>query len=201
MRKTIEVVDGFYRDPMERRELALRSPWVATGPGLSAGFDAWTEAFVDHEATERLGTLIGRPAGSSFPSLSGRFTFVGAEESDSDDAGRGQRPATPHVHDEHWAALVYLATPDDGPSSGIAFYRPASVASVSGDWGSSGVHEVRHPDNWEETMYVPLTFNRMVLFRASTAHECGGRGFGQNPESGRIVQLFLFDEPDAGARP
>jgi hypothetical protein len=173
MKKSIEVVDGFYRDPRTRRERALGSGWTE-------------ELFPDQEATARLGELLGLDA--SLPTLSGRFTFVGA-----DDGGQ----VAPHVHDEQWAALVYLAPPEDGFSSGVEFYKPTSDAAP-GLWGSSGAHAVHHHDGWEETMYVPLICNRMVLFQGAIAHQCAGRGFGATPADGRVAQLFLFDEPGGG---
>ena len=191
MRKSIEVVDGFYRDPVDRRELALGSEWVA--PDGASVFDEWTrDAFPDIEATARISALVGRDSDATFPTLAGRFTFVG------NGGVRYWQRAAPHVHDEQWAALVYLAPPEGGFSSGVEFHRPASAASTPGAWGSSGVHEVQHPDLWEETLYVPLTFNRMVLFQGSIAHRCAGRGFGRTPADGRVAQLFLFDEPVGG---
>lgn len=182
MRKSIEVVDGFYRDPLTRRERALGSVW--TKPGDAATFDAWTqELFPDPEATARLAALLGYSPDAQLPTLAGRFIFAGAE---------GSEHAAPHVHDEGWAALVYLAPSQGGFSSGIEFYRPSAYTG-SGAWGSSGAHAVHHPDLWEETMYVPLTFNRLVLFQGSIAHRCASRGFGRTPADGRIAQLFLFD--------
>lgn len=187
MKKSIEVVDGFYRDPLTRRERALGSVW--TEPGDAMAFDAWTqELFPDPEATALLAALLGHSPDAPLPTLAGRFTFVGTD-------GGGQ--VAPHVHDERWAALVYLAPPQNGFSSGVEFYRPTSDAAPR-TWGSSGAHAVHHPDLWEETMYVPLIFNRMVLFQGAIAHRCAGRGFGRTPADGRIAQLFLFDEPDGG---
>jgi hypothetical protein len=187
MKKSIEVVDGFYCDPLARRECALGSAWTESGDVTD--FDAWTEElFPDPEAMARLAALLGHGPDAPLPMLAGRFTFVGAD-------GAGQ--VTPHVHDEQWAALVSLAPPQGGFSSGIEFYRPTSDAS-SGTWGSSGVHAVHHPDLWEETTYVPLIFNRMVLFQGAIAHRCAARGFGRTPADGRVAQLFLFDESDGG---
>lgn len=184
MKKSIEVVDGFYRDPHTRRERALGSGW--TEPGDAAAFHAWTEELVpDQEATARLGDLLGLDG--ALPTLSGRFTFVGGSA--------GEQDTAPHVHDEQWAALVYLA--EDGFSSGVEFYQPTSDAAP-GLWGSSGAHAVHHHDGWEETMYVPLIFNRMVLFQGTIAHQCAGRGFGATPADGRVAQLFLFDGPGGG---
>jgi hypothetical protein len=187
MKKSIEVVDGFYRDPLARRERALGSEW--TDPGDAAAFDAWTqELFPDPEATARLAALLGHGPDASLPTLAGRFTLVGTDNGE---------PVAPHVHDEQWAALVFLAPPQDGFCSGVEFYRPTPDAA-SGAWGSSGAHAVHHYDGWEETMYVPLICNRMVLFQGSIAHQCAGRGYGATPADGRVAQLFLFDEPGGG---
>ena len=128
MRKSIEVVDGFYRDPVVRRELALGSEWVA--PDGASVFDEWTrDAFADLEATARIAALVGRDSDAAFPTLAGRFTFVG------DGRVRDGQRAAPHVHDEQWAALVYLAPPEGGFSSGVEFHRPASAASTPGGVG------------------------------------------------------------------
>lgn len=192
MRKTIEVVDGFYRDPMRRRELALGSEWVAaTGDGPPTFDQRTRRSFPDEEATERIAALLALGGDRPLPTLSGHFTFVG---------DGGHERIAPHVHDTGWAAVVCLSWPDEF-STGIAFYRPATEHRALGAWGSAGVHEVRHPDRWEETMYVPLRFNRAVLFAASAVHHRAGWGFGREPRTGRVAQVFHFDEPTGDGEP
>lgn len=180
MRKTIEVVDDFYRDPYARRERAL-----ARGPAAPGVPPAHAHA----EARKRIAALLGHPE-ASFPELTGRITFVGAGEE-----GEG---AAPRVHDEQWAALVYLALPEGQFSGGVGFYRPVAAGSAPGTGGSPAVDGAPRSERWEETTYVPLTFNRMVLFRGATAHRCTVRSIDRGPVEDRVAQLFLFDEPDGG---
>lgn len=186
MRKTIEVVDEFYRDPMQVRKLALQSEWIPASDDEPRAYDARTiESFTDDEATARIAAILGI-AGGDMTTLSGYFTFVGEG---------GRTRLVPHVHDTDYAAIVYLSLPEEF-SSGIAFYRSAA-RQAAGLWGSDGLHTVDHPDGWEETMYVPMRFNRMVLFRASSVFHRAGVGFGDAPESGRLAHVFLFNQATA----
>ncbi|WP_310728633.1 hypothetical protein [Streptomyces sp. N2A] len=168
MRKTIEVVDDFYRDPHARREQLL-----AQGAAASGG-----SAAPDAEARMRLAGLLGCTE-AALPEMTGRLTHVGA---DGEEEG-----GAPHAYDSAWAALVCLALPEGRFPGGIGFYRPAAAAG-------------RNPgaEHWEETVYVPLTFNRMVLFHGAVAHRYTVRSIDGGPVDDRMAQLFLFDEPDGG---
>lgn len=45
---------------------------------------------------------------------------------------------------------------------------------------------------WEETMMVPMRFNRLVLFRGYLWHDAG-RSFGTTPETGRLIMPLFFE--------
>lgn len=189
MRRTIEVVDDFYRDPYARRERALAStPAVSDGTSARVPGDSGVRA-PDAEARARIASLLGYSE-ASFPELTSRLTFVGA---DGDGA-----VAAPHAYDSQWAALVYFALPEDHFSGGVGFYRPVAARSAPGTRGGSAVPGNGGPGDWEETTYVPLTFNRMVLFQGVMAHRYTIRGIDRGPVDDRIAQLFLFDEPNGG---
>ncbi|MEV4975017.1 hypothetical protein [Streptomyces scopuliridis] len=189
MRKTIEVIDDFYRDPYAQRERAL-----ASDPARPAGTPAHAHSdgsmvVPDAETRTRIATLLGY-ADDSLPELTSRLTRVGA--------GQEREAANPHTYDSHWAALVYLALPKGQFSGGVGFYRPAAAASAPGATGSPVAGENPHPGHWEETTYVPLTFNRMVLFQGAMAHRYTARTIDRGPAEDHIAQLFLFNEPDGG---
>ncbi|GAB2616505.1 hypothetical protein GCM10027168_56160 [Streptomyces capparidis] len=168
MRKTIEVVDDFYRDPHARRERLLARG--ATASGGSAAADA--------EARTRLAGLLGC-AETALPEVTGRLTHVGADGE--------EESVAPHTYDSAWAALVYLALPEGWFPAGIGFYRPEDAAGGN-----------PRAEAWEETAYVPLTFNRMVLFHGAVAHRYTVRSIECGPVDDRMAQLFLFDEPEGG---
>ncbi|ANY05783.1 hypothetical protein [Pseudonocardia sp. HH130630-07] len=165
MRKTIEVVDDFYRDPHVRRERLL-----AQGKTASEG-----SVGLDVETRTRLAGLLGCAEGS-LPEVTGRLPLVLAP---------GETGAAPHTYDSVWAALVCLALPEARFPSVIRFYRPAVASSDNAP-----------AECWEETAYVPLTFNRMVLFHGAVAHRYSVGDIDRGPEGDRTTQMFLLDEPD-----
>lgn len=187
MQKTIEVVDGFYRKPVAVRELALRnSEWIQPSTDEVGMYSARTTAYAaDEEARARIFEVLRRtPVGDREMAIRGFFTFIGASASDR---------LVPHVHDADWAGVVYLSLPEQC-SGGIAFYQRANAVTLDPTTHASSIPSSQA---WEETMYVPMRFNRMVLFRASFLFHRAACGFGQTPESGRLAQVFLFNEVSA----
>ncbi|MFF3377816.1 hypothetical protein ACFYXF_33300 [Streptomyces sp. NPDC002680] len=189
MRKTIEVIDDFYRDPYAQREQALASD-STTPDGTPTHVLSNGKVMVpDAETRARISSLLGH-VGESLPELTSRLAFVSAGEE-----GEG---ATPHTYNSQWAALVYLALPKGQFSGGVEFYRPAAASSTPSPNGSTARDENPHSEHWEETTYVPLTFNRMVLFQGAMAHRYTVRSVDRDSVEDHIAQLFLFDEPDGG---
>jgi hypothetical protein len=181
MQRTIEVVDQFYRDPMAVRERALKnSEWIQPSAGEDSMYDARTTTYTaEEEARERLLKILGRPAVDGETAIRGFFTFIGESANDR---------LVPHVHDAHWAAVVYLTLPDQC-SGGIAFYQlpNADIPDAKTDG-----YLAQSSPTWEETTSIPMRFNRMILFKASTLFHRATHGFGQTPDSGRLAQIFLF---------
>ncbi|MFE4539372.1 hypothetical protein ACFRKB_30665 [Streptomyces scopuliridis] len=193
MRKTIEVVDDFYRDPYAQRERALaNAPAMPDGTPARARSDRGV-VVPDAEMSTRIAALLGY-ADIPLPELTSRLTYVGADEK-REREGEG---ADPHTYDSQWAALVYLALPKGQFSGGVEFCRPAAAALTPGAGGGPAAGANPHSGHWEETTYVPLTFNRMVLFQGAMAHRYTVRGTDRGPVEDRIAQLFLFNEPDGG---
>lgn len=171
MRKSIEVVDDFYRAPMAVRQAALqRSVWPHDGgePGHARTYTA----VASPEVREQLGRVTGfDPADGG--SLEGYFEFIGSAA-----ASR----LTPRIGASHWTAVVYLNLPGQC-SGGVGFYRLRQAAPQDSA-----------PSLWEETSHIPMQFNRMVLFRSSALAHRPSSGFGEHPESGRLTQVFHFND-------
>ena len=47
---------------------------------------------------------------------------------------------------------------------------------------------------WEETLYVEMKFNRLVLFRGNEMFHGHTHSFGRDPNDARLTQNFFFDE-------
>lgn len=168
MRKTVEVIDNFFRKPYAIRELALDSDWTAP-PSDGIRATPRIPLAVDAEAAAQLRGVLGvHPGGTAPDPLPGHFTFIGA-------AANGR--LSPHLDDADWAAVVDLSLPEQC-LGGTSFYRqPANGRDAP-----------------EETMHIPMAFNRMVLFRASRVLHGPTTGFGDSPETGRLARVFLFSD-------
>lgn len=172
MRKTVEVVDGFYADPMSVRESALRHTWhVAGGEDVPAGSTWAADAHAEPATVDRIAVLLGSPDRAAWGGIV-RSGFAVFEESEL-------VPAVTTLCRAGWGALIWLSPPD-ACRGGVSFCRPRT-GPEAGD-----CHD------WEETMLVPARFNRLVLFASDLPYRC--TGFGQGPQTGSLVE-FLLVEP------
>lgn len=193
MTPSILVVDDFFKHPEEIRELALNKEFFDfTGPD---GGVYPNTTYVDFPI-EEVWTLFKQPI---VPVLS---VFRLAYESD-----------VPHnpVHSDtgygEYAGVVYLNSPDQGPS-GTAFWThldsgadrlpnnclgllPTQITNPLGrklinDWGNM--------DKWKQTGYVSSKFNRALFYRSSMIHSrFPFRGFGSTPIDGRLILALFFN--------
>lgn len=42
-------------------------------------------------------------------------------------------------------------------------------------------------------MYMPVKYNRLILFRGGRMFHRASKGFGNSPENGRLTQSFFFE--------
>ncbi len=81
-----------------------------------------------------------------------------------------------------WVGLIYL-TPDAPDDSGLTLWdHPDPKLRYS--W-------MQDDPNWKCVDVFGPVFNRLILCRGDVPH-AGGRGFGDNPATGRIYQTFFF---------
>ena len=116
-----------------------------------------------------------------------------------------------HVDQCHWSGIYYLSRPEDC-RGGTDFFRHKQTNSEHApytrqhlhDWGFASyqdfVERVSKPhakddSQWERVMRVPMRFNRLILFRPWLWHTAGP-GFGDRRETGRLVHLLFFNNPD-----
>jgi len=167
------VVDDFYRNPTTVREFALQhSEWTPASRDERAFCDSRTnETAGTDEANARIAQIMGGENKGNKSSISGYFTFIGD--------GAQERLAI-HADPSDWVGVIFLSSPDQG-SGGISFYRRCDRQSTL-------------DEQFEETVYLPMKFNRLVLFRGSTLFHRASSGFGRTPESGRLAQVLQVND-------
>lgn len=101
MRKTIEVVDGFYRDPETWRSRARQATFVAGDDGTRT-----RAAFSSEEAIVKIAEILGkRPESEADDADFGYFATLSAASDDDH---------VPHQDSIGWVGIVSLATEHSG---------------------------------------------------------------------------------------
>lgn len=203
MQSTILVVDDFLDNATELREAALRLTYPESQQGAFPGRNSLERIQIDglHHAASH---LLNEPLVPVQPLQSHakcRLTLAS-------DEGRGKV----HIDSSHWSGILYLSRPEDC-RGGTNFYRhlrtgtdglvadPAQLQALGYKSMAEMTDDIVPNDGlddskWEQTMQVPMRFNRLVLLRPWLWHTAGP-GFGDRPENGRLVYLMFFQSARA----
>lgn len=113
-----------------------------------------------------------------------------------------------HVDPNYLSGILYLSRPEDC-RGGTEFFRhkrtgtdrmPNTLQGLR-DMGYESYEELEtdllHKDGfdrskWEQTMVVPMRFNRLVLLNPYYWHTAGP-GFGDSVENGRLIYVVFFE--------
>ena len=205
MYKSLIVVDDFYADPHEVRAQALKCDYppvtgMRTFPGRNAA-----QRFVPQGLDRMISIVVGEAVKScqrpqSFHGCF-RLTLAGEES-------RYQVHVDPSFL--HWVGVVYLNLPEHC-RGGTAFYRHKALGSdrtplTREELQACGVSEIadllardgNDLQKWEHLMTVPMRFNRLILYRPWLWHSAEA-GFGDGPETGRLIQVVSFEKAEAEA--
>ena len=165
MKKTLEVVDDFYGNPMHQRERALASVSAKqNGEHRRASDDGRSTDVIDDEAAERIAEILGLSGSSSPPMVRGYVAFRDPDARD---------PLAMQLGQTEWAGIVCLSPPDECAGS-IWFYRQGDVPQ-------------------RETLFIPMRFNRMVLFRPSELGHGVRLESNKTPDPGLLTQILAVD--------
>lgn len=193
--KRFFVVDDFYQDPMEVREFALSQTYfkgegaVGERTRMQFLFEGLKERF-EEIMQIKIADTTENNHGWYDEGVNGRFQCC-----------IGGVPQVFHNDLQQWAGVLYL-TPDAPPQSGTSFYRhkESKVYHHSQiDWsvGENGnvfsLDTFLDPTPYERQDMVGNVFNRLVLFDGKLIHS-GNDYFGHNLQTGRLFQIFFFDE-------
>jgi hypothetical protein len=195
------VVDEFFRDPDEVRNLALAQEYGADTryyKGLRTH-----ERFLWPHLREEFGRLLGTPV-TRWLEHGANGIFQQTSHHD---------PLVWHHDGQAYAAAVYL-TPEAPPGSGTSFWRDRThgcrrgpkhplelrrLGSAEAVQAAEAVvydpYNFDHPDNWELVDSVAGLYNRLVIWDAKLIHSASSyQDFSEEgPASTRLVQLFFFD--------
>ena len=192
--KRFFVIDNFYADPMAVRDFALQQTYY---PGEGAVGHRTRKQFMFDGVREAFESIIGvkiadRDNGYGWfdTGINGRFQYCPAGT-----------PSVFHCDTQKWAAVIYL-TPDAPPQSGTSFLRHKETKIFHNsqiNWeAGEGLKVFNQKTFLDGSPYemidtVGNVFNRLVIFDGGLIHS-GNDYFGHNRETGRLFQIFFFNE-------
>lgn len=198
--KNIIVVDDFYKDPDQVRSLALETDFTDVRhlnyPGTQSEF-----AFYSDEMIKLFENLIGLKMAPDVEKYTfGKFRFMNT------DTGARLKVHVDGLTD--WTGLVYLNVPTQC-EGGTVFYKhkktglegpPSEQYLCENGYNNYADFEnkIIYPDTlelnmWEETTYVGMRYNRLVLFKGNQLYHCHTHAFGYTRENSRLTQNFFFN--------
>ena len=186
MKTNIIVVDDFYTGAEGVRKFILTQDFTIKGnyPGLR------TKSYATEDLKQYFERLIGKKIcyfKTDEDSYNGCFQYT-------------TKDMRSWVHRDctDWAGIIYL-TPDAPPESGTAFFKhkETGLELVGPDTPKEIADKMDVDSNnmskWEMVDMVGNKFNRLVLFRGKRLHR-SMTYFGDDKHSGRLFQLFFFNE-------
>jgi len=179
------VVDNFYENPDEVRELALQQSF---NPDLRYHKGCRTEKKFIAEGTKQLfEQLLGRKITrwNEFE-YNGIFQYCTSED-----------PLVYHSDIQSYAAAVYL-TPNAPPQCGTTFYRSKKHPEIR----KVGITDSTYNDVYDNYYYdktkfetvdvVGNVYNRLAMWDARLIHSAS-EYFGKDKHDSRLFHLFFFD--------
>jgi Family of unknown function (DUF6445) len=211
MALTFQVVDDFYSDPWQVRNIALSLPYTEAVTSEEKAYYKGLLSSPFHPYAASGFALIARSLGRALSCNGpvGEFRLLLARQED-DDFGRTW------IHSDTSAArysgIIYLNPPDQC-QGGTSFYRHRELAweympDPQSHLFAQAAHETgmtfpellaritadgfEIEDKWDRLMHIPMRFNRCIIFNSRLFHARTG-SFGRSFCQGRLTQNFFFD--------
>ncbi len=197
----IIVVDDFYQNPDAVRALALNADYRDVTKLNYPGFQS-VNSYSSTKIIDKIAGILGCELEvDSEKHTFGKFRIMLKE-------GGSQLKVHLDGHAD-WTGVLYLSNPNSF-SGGTGFYRhkktglegPVSPERLKDFSYSDWQHlekdliekDTLNPEAWEETAFVGMKFNRLVLFQGNKIFHCHTESFGTNKIDGRMTQNFFFNE-------
>jgi len=195
---SFRIVDGFYDDPDEVRDFAIRcsykKPLISSTPSLVsdvrhpntretlARIAALVDSEPDWKAIEELHRFWGQSSCGDFQLTLGHLDTVGQ----------------PHSHKNgQWVGIIYLNTREQCRGKiGTYILRHNSSGLCHITQANEEQYEQLKEDaydlsKWTVIAAPEMRYNRLFLFDSRYFHAMSA-GFGDSPKTGRLIQIFNF---------
>jgi len=183
MNKRLWVIDDFYTNPDQVRNLALSVEFKEDNRWYK-GFRS-TEQYVTNEIQDMFESIMGmrlKPLKDTH-GMCGRFQICTAEE-----------PLVYHVDNQKWAGMIYL-TPNAPVECGTILLKSKltgcrnSEENNFDDTFKGGFYD---KTKFEVVDFIGNIYNRLIIMDAHCIH-AASQYFGQHKEDSRLTHLFFFD--------
>lgn len=201
LRDDLIVVDDFYADPEDVREMALAVDYIDYGE--EANFPGVESLKAYHSAAHgrRFASIIGSQIRFDATQwVYGKFRISTRHDT---------APTVVHIDPVDWSAVIYL-TPDAHERGQLGIFRSTRYDSVTVpdaselrrlgfsdavDFDARYVSQhTLDSEAWEPVVAIPALYNRCVLLRGSRYFHGIMNLYGSNKQSGRLTQNFFFWE-------
>ena len=182
----ILIIDDFYRNPDEVREMALSLKFDVKGNYPGARTECISDGGWRLYIKEYLESLINKKI-TNFPyEYNTSFQFT-------------TKDSKTWVHHDalSYAAVVYL-TPNPEKDSGTAIFRHKKTGIMKHYEGAEDFNnQVTKEEDWEMVVEAKNVYNRIVIYDSMYYHRSVVPGFGSTKHDGRLFQTFFFDTQES----
>ncbi|MGX4670419.1 DUF6445 family protein [Cerasibacillus sp. JNUCC 74] len=195
----IIVVDNFYKNPMQVRELALNAEYNFFGNKANFPGGESVKAFYTQEHIRRFESLVNQKIHVATDKyVFGKFRF-----STSNDISQ----TVVHFDKVSWAAIIYLSLNEDC-KGGLGIYKhkelnlptvPLSYRLMA--YGCKDIIEfdekhvlpiTKEKKAWDLIKEIPIKYNRLILMKGEKYFHGITKQFGKNITDSRLSQVFFF---------
>lgn len=192
MRLNSLVIDEFYNDPYETREMALKQEFTVQGnyPGKRTKSFAPKGSGAYNLIQKAIEPMAGKITWWPDDSYTGSFQYTTSRD-------RSWIHADQH---NNWAAVLYL-TPDAPVTGGTGLFKHKATGLDRAPRNPDGTYDeelmkVIYKDSqdmtkWEMVDFVGNKFNKLIMYRGDMFHTSLDY-FGQDINDGRLFQVFFF---------
>ncbi|MBM7581135.1 DUF6445 family protein [Jeotgalibacillus terrae] len=201
MLKNIHIVDNFYDNPEVIRNLALKTDYHKfRADEHYPGYES-VQSFYAKEHADRFKSIINKDIMVDKSMVYGKFRYSVKEAESISDI---------HIDSAEWAAMIYLSLDEDS-KGGLGIYKHKQTGLITVPQttkefekiGYNGFYDLDerlvYPDTfnkeaWELIEFIPVKYNRLVLFKGSQYFHSITEKFGENVENARLNHSFFFNE-------
>lgn len=201
MLEDVYVVDNFYDNPDFIRDLALNAEYLeyrnSNVPGYESEKSYYTDKHLDIFKNLINKDILIDPNKYTY----GKFRYS---------LKNSPSLSEMHIDSLHWSAIVYLSKNEHSKGGlGIYKHKPSNLSYVPQtveELNQLGFQDRRHLDKvivrpdtknksaWEVMEFIPVKYNRMVLFPGSKYFHTVTNKFGSNINDARLSHNFFFNQ-------